>query len=238
MAASDIKLETSGRPLVGVTTVGITTQGAMKAIEVLEAAGYETIVFHAVGTGGRAMEALMKEGVITAVLDLATIEVANEMFDAMLAAGPERLTVAATLGLPQVLCPGAIAILVYGPPDTIPPHFKGRTYVPHSALITDIRLTADEQVAVAHEIARRLQDNVGPCTFMIPSKGFDSYSAEGQSLWDPEADAAFIATLKAELPSTVKVVVRDIDINDPAFAAESAETLIAQMRQAREGIRA
>ncbi|HWE64471.1 MAG TPA: Tm-1-like ATP-binding domain-containing protein, partial [Chloroflexota bacterium] len=85
MAASDVKLETSGHPLVGVTTVGITTQGAMKAIEVLEAAGYETIVFHAVGSGGRAMEALMKEGVITAVLDLATIEVANEMYDAMLA---------------------------------------------------------------------------------------------------------------------------------------------------------
>src|SRR5579871_1400150 len=116
MAESDIRLETGDRPVVGVTTVGITTQGAMKAVEVLQSAGFETIVFHAVGTGGRAMEALMKEGVIKAVLDIATIEVANEMYEALLAAGPERLSVAAKLGLPQVLCPGAVAILVYGPP--------------------------------------------------------------------------------------------------------------------------
>jgi uncharacterized protein (UPF0261 family) len=235
MAASDVELH-ADRPLVGVTTVGITTAGAMTAIEVLEAAGYETIVFHAVGTGGRAMEALMKEGVIKAVLDIATIEVANEMYDAMLAAGPERLTVAARLGLPQVLCPGAIAILVYGPHDSIPDKYKGRQYVPHSPLITDIRLTKEEQVAVAREIARRLQGNRGPCTFFIPTRGFDSYSAEGQTFWDPEADAAFVATLKAELPPDIQVVERDADINDPAFAAELAHTLIAHMRSIQTSV--
>src|SRR5262249_20089551 len=128
MAESDVTLDTKGHPLVGVTTVGITTTGAMKAIEVLEKAGYETIVFHAVSTGGRAMEALMKEGVIRAVLDIATIEVSNEMYRALLAGGPERLTVAASLGLPQVICPGAIAILVYGTPDTIPAEYKDRKY--------------------------------------------------------------------------------------------------------------
>jgi len=231
MADSDVELH-ADRPLVGITTVGITTQGAMKAIEVLESAGYETIVFHAVGTGGRAMEALMKEGVIKAVLDIATIEVANEMYDAMLAAGPERLTVAAGLGLPQVLCPGAIAILVYGSPDSIPDKYKDRQFIPHSPLISDIRLTKEEQVDVAREIARRLQVNRGPCVFLIPSKGFDSYSAEGKAFWDPDADAAFIATLKAELPESVRVVERDTDINDPDFAIEMANTLIAEMRSA------
>jgi uncharacterized protein (UPF0261 family) len=230
MAESDVQLDTGGHPLVGVTTVGITTQGAMKAIQVLEEAGYETIVFHAVGTGGRAMEALIKEGVITAVLDIATIEVANEMYSALLAAGPERLTVAAGRGLPQVLCPGAIAILVYGPPASIPAQYQGRKYIPHSQLITDIRLTRDEQVAVAHELARRLQGNQGPCTFLIPKKGFDAYSAEGQEFWDPEADAAFTATLKAELPASVQVRECDADINDPAFATEMATTLIGAMR--------
>jgi uncharacterized protein (UPF0261 family) len=232
MAESDVKLETGDRPLVGVTTVGITTQGAMRAVELLEAAGYETIVFHAVGTGGRAMEALMKEGVIKAVLDLATIEVSNEMYRALLAGGPERLTVAARLGLPQVLCPGAVAILVYGTPDTIPPQYQGRKYVAHSPMITDIRLTADELVIVAREIARRLRDNVGPCTFLLPRRGFDSYTTEGGPLWDPEADAAFIETLKAELPPSVRVEERDTDINDPAFAAELAGTLVEAMQGA------
>jgi uncharacterized protein (UPF0261 family) len=230
MAESDVGMEAEGHALVGVTTVGITTQGAMKAIEVLENAGFETIVFHAVGTGGRAMEALMKEGVITAVLDLATIEVANEMYDAMLAAGPERLTVASSMGLPQVLAPGAIAVLVYGPPETIPAQYKGRHYIPHSPLITDVRLNKEEQVAVAREIAKRLQGNRGPCTFFIPKKGYDSYSAEGEGFWDPEADAAFVEVLRTELPASVTLVERDLDINDPAFAAELAETLIAHIR--------
>jgi uncharacterized protein (UPF0261 family) len=170
------------------------------------------------------------------VLDIATIEVANEMYDAMLAAGPERLTVAAGLGLPQVLCPGAIAILVYGPPGSIPEKYRDRQYIAHSPLISDIRLTREEQVAVAQEIARRLQGNRGPCTFLIPTKGFDSYSAFGQTFWNPEADAAFIATLKAELPQSVRVIERDTDINDPTFAAEVANTLIAQMRATQPSV--
>jgi hypothetical protein len=142
-----------------------------------------------------------------------------------------RLTVAARLGLPQVLCPGAVAILVYGPPESIPPPYKGRKYIPHSPLITDVRLTGEEQVAVAREIARRLHGARGPITFMIPRKGFDSYSAEGAGFWDPEADAAFVETLKAELPPEVRVVERDLDINHPAFAAEAARRLIEAMRQ-------
>jgi uncharacterized protein (UPF0261 family) len=236
MIDSDIRLETQDRPTVGVTTVGITTEGATKAVEVLNAAGFETIVFHAVGTGGRAMEALMKEGVIKAVLDIATIEVSNEMYHALLAAGPERLTVAAKLGLPQVLCPGAVAILVYGPPETIPLQYKDRKYIAHSPLISDIRLNRDEQVRVAREIAGRLQKNHGPCTFFIPKKGFDTYSAEGAEFWDPEADAAFVSALESELPKSVKVIERDTHINDPAFASEIATVLVEQIRSSTQTV--
>ena len=232
MADSDINIERAVKPLVGVTTVGITTEGAMKAIEVLEENGCETIVFHAVGTGGRSMEELIRQGIIIAVLDIATIEVANEMYDAMLAGGPDRLTVAAGLGLPQVICPGAIAILVYGEPSSVPPPFNTRKLIPHSPLITDVRLNKDEQVAVAKELAKRLQGNTGPCTFMIPRDGFDSYSAVGQGFYDPAADAAFIDALKADLPSSVKVIERDTHIDDPAFATEIALTLVAQMKRA------
>ena len=142
------------KPLVAVTTVGITTDGAMRAIEVLEAAGYETITFHAIGAGGRAMEQLMREGMIGAVLDYATIEVSNQMFDALLAADDARLTTAGKLGLPQVFCPGAIEVLVFGPPETVPSQYRDRTMIRHSPQITDIRLNRAEMIAVAEQVAR------------------------------------------------------------------------------------
>ncbi len=156
MAQANVPMESTEKLLVGVTTVGITTQGAMKAIEVLESAGYETIVFHAVGTGGRAMEQLMEEGVIGAVLDYSTIEVSNEMFDALLAGGEKRLTTAGRLGLPQVLAPGAIEVLVFNEPITVPPPFNTRTLIRHSPQITDVRLNGEEMAKVGKEIADRL----------------------------------------------------------------------------------
>jgi uncharacterized protein (UPF0261 family) len=120
MARAEAQPTQSNKPLVAVTTVGITTQGAMTAIKVLEQAGYETIVFHAIGPGGRAMEQMMREGLIGAVLDYSIIEVSNEMYHALLAGGPERLTTAGKLGLPQVVCPGAVEVLVFNEPETVP----------------------------------------------------------------------------------------------------------------------
>ena len=230
MAESEVKIEIT-KPLVGITTVGITTEGAMEAKRTLEEAGYETIVFHAVGTGGRAMEELMRQGVIKAVLDLATIEITNELYDALLAAGPERLTIAGGLGLPQVLVPGAIAVLVYGAPDTVPAKYRNRKIIAHSPKITDVRITKEEQIAVAHEIARRLKGAKGPAIFMVPTRGYDSYSVEGMGFWEPESDEAFVETLKSELPADIPLIESDRDINDPAFAREIAEKLIELMHR-------
>jgi uncharacterized protein (UPF0261 family) len=227
MAAVEVKLEQGDKPLVGVTTVGITTQGAMKAIELLEAAGYETIVFHAIGPGGRAMEQLMKEGVIGAVLDYSTIEVSNEMYHALLAGGPERLTVAGKLGLPQVLCPGAIEVLVFNEPETVPTKYQDRTLIAHSPQITDVRLNKEEMAEVGREVARRLQHTQTDAVFMIPTAGYDSYAVKGEGFYDPEADAAFVAELKAGLPSNIRIIERATHIEDPAFAAEAVELLIS-----------
>jgi uncharacterized protein (UPF0261 family) len=226
MARATVPMESAEKPLVGVTTVGITTLGAMKAIEVLEAAGYETIVFHAVGTGGRAMEQLMKEGVIGAVLDYSTIEVSNEMFDALLAGGEERLTVAGELGLPQVLAPGAIEVLVFNEPETVPPPFNTRTLIRHSPQITDVRLDAAEMARVGEELAARLQHTTDEAVFIIPTAGYDSYAVEGEGFHDPVADQAFVDALKAGLPENIRVIERDTHIDDPAFATEAAELLI------------
>lgn len=227
MAAVEVKLERGDKPLVGVTTVGITTQGAMKAIELLEAAGYETIVFHAIGPGGRAMEQLMKEGVIGAVLDYSTIEVSNEMYHALLAGGPDRLTTAGKLGLPQVLCPGAIEVLVFNEPETVPARYRDRTLIAHSPQITDVRLNKEEMAEVGREVARRLQHTRTDAVFMIPTAGYDSYAVKGEGFYDPEADAAFVAELKAGLPPNIRVIERDTYIEDPAFAAEAVELLIS-----------
>jgi uncharacterized protein (UPF0261 family) len=226
MAHSPVQMERRAKPLVGVTTVGITTRGAMKAIEVLENAGYETIVFHAIGPGGRAMEQMMREGIIGAVLDYSTIEVSNEIFHALLAGGPDRLTTAGKLGLPQVLCPGAIEVLVYNEPHTVPAPFNTRTLIRHSPQITDVRLNRDEMAQVGREVARRLQFTKSDAVFMIPTAGYDSYAVAGEGFHDPEADNAFVDELKKGLPSNIRIVERSTHIDDPAFATEAAETLM------------
>ncbi len=226
MAHAAVPMEAGDKPLVGITTVGITTQGAMKAIEVLEAAGYETIVFHAVGTGGRAMEQLMEEGVIGAVLDYSTIEVSNEMFKALLAGGDKRLTTAGKLGLPQVLAPGAIEVLVFNEPETVPPPFNTRTLIRHSPKITDVRLNSEEMARVGAEVAKRLQHTSDEAVFIIPSAGYDSYAVKGEGFYDPDADQAFVDALKANLPANIKVIERETHIEDPAFATEAANLLI------------
>ncbi|MCP4167390.1 MAG: UPF0261 family protein [Chloroflexi bacterium] len=226
MAAVKVGLTPGEKPLVAITTVGITTQGAMKAMEVLEAAGFETIVFHAIGPGGRAMEQLMKEGVIGAVLDYSTIEVSNEMHHALLAGGPERLTTAGKLGLPQVVCPGAIEVLVFNEPETVPPRYAGRTLIQHSPKITDLRLNSAEMAEVGTEVARRLSYTTDDAVFMIPTAGYDSYAIAGEGFHDPEADADFVSALEAGLPANFRVVKRDTHIDDPAFASEAAQALI------------
>lgn len=226
MANVDVKLDKGTKPLVAITTVGITTQGAMKAAQVLERAGYETIIFHAIGPGGRAMEQMMKEGIIGAVLDYSTIEVSNDMYHALLAGGPQRLTTAGKLGIPQVLCPGAIEVLVFNEPETVPPPFNTRTLIRHSPQITDVRLNRQEMAEVGKEVARRLQHTTNHALFMIPTAGYDSYAVKGMGFYDPEADAAFVTELKANLPKSIRVVERETHIEDPAFATDAANQLI------------
>ncbi|UCC89906.1 MAG: Tm-1-like ATP-binding domain-containing protein [Anaerolineales bacterium] len=227
MAGVDVKLERGEKPLVAVTTVGITTQGAMKAVQVLEDAGYETIVFHAIGPGGRAMEQMMKEEIIGAVLDYSTIEVSNEMHHALLAGGQERLTTAGKLGIPQVICPGAIEVLVFNEPETVPQKYQGRTLIRHSPQITDLRLNKEEMAEVGGEVARRLQHTRDEAIFMIPTAGYDSYAVEGMGFYEPHADAAFVAELRANLPKNFRIIERDTHIEDPAFATEAAKLLIS-----------
>ncbi len=219
------------KQLIAITTVGVTTPGAMAAKKVLEDAGYETVVFHAVGTGGQAMEQLVKEGDIKGLLDIATVEVINQMLGGFLAATPERMTVATKMGIPQVICPGAIGDVVFGPPEEIPEKFKGRAYAIHSSLFSCVRTTAEEVRALAVEQAKRVNPAKGPVEWFIPMKGFCSHSVEGAPIHDPESDMAYVDELKKQLRDDIPIHTRDTDINDPAFAAEIAKHLIELMKK-------
>jgi uncharacterized protein (UPF0261 family) len=226
MAGIDTRIKTGKDPLIAITTVGITTKGAMEAIRLFSEAGYETIVFHAIGPGGRAMEQMMKEKLIGAVLDLSIIEVSNQMFDALLAGGQQRLSVAGQLGIPQVVCPGALEVLVFNEPCTVPEKYQDRNLVRHSPQITDLRLNGEEMAEVAKEVARRLNFTRDEAFFMIPSRGFDSYAVKGGEFYAPESDRKFIDELRSRLNSNFKVIEMDTHIDDPVFIAEAVKRLL------------
>ncbi|MHC5114967.1 MAG: Tm-1-like ATP-binding domain-containing protein, partial [Planctomycetota bacterium] len=232
MACADVTLADQKRdkPLVGMTNLGVLTEGAMHAVELFRQAGYETIVFHAVGSGGRAMEQMMKEGIIGAVFDYALGEISDEMYDGLRAGGAERLTVAGSLGLPQVICPGGaehIGLMVEA--NTVPEPYRDHLHVFHNPIILAPRLNADEFRAVAREVATRLGSTSGHACFMMPTRGTSRYGIAGGPLHDPAGDAAFLDELRQCLPESVELVEVDLEAEDPAFVKQAVDRLIAMM---------
>lgn len=220
------------KPLIGMSNLGVLTKGAMEAIQYIEEAGYEVIVFHAVGSGGRAMEQMMKEGIIGAVFDYAMGEIADDVWSVLRAGGPDRLTVAGKLGLPQVLCPGGaehLGILVS--PNHVPDEYKNHKYVFHSPIVFVPRLNVEEIQRVADDICQRLQHTKNKAYFMIPKRGVGRYSMEGGALYDPESDAAFFNRLKEKLPKNIEVIEKDNYVEDPAFVKEAVDRLIALIEE-------
>lgn len=222
------KTEASKKPVIGMTNLGVLTEGAIHAIKLFEQRGYEVITFHAVGTGGRAMEQMMREGLITAVFDYALGEIADEVYKCLRAANEHRLTVAAELGLPQVICPGGaehLGIWV-DKPDFVPEKYRDHKYVFHNPYVFVPRLTGDEIRPVAETICDRLKQVKGKCIFMVPEKGVSRYSIEGGSLRDPESDKVFFDTLEQGLPSTVEFQRHDNAAEDTQFVEHAVKSLI------------
>ncbi len=240
MAGTGGPVETGGdaRPVIGVSNLGVLTDGCMHAVELLEKAGCEAIVFHAVGSGGRAMETLMEEGVIEGVFDYALGEISDEVFGALRAGGPDRLTTAGRLGLPQVICPGGaehVGLLV-DEPNVAPDEWADHLLVWHNPMILAPRLKAIELERVAAEVGARLSATTrGDAVFMAPLRGTSRYGIEGGPLRDEAGDAAFFAALRAALPDTVEWVERDRAAEDSAFVEECVERLVA-MVMAKRGV--
>ena len=225
-------MEKGDKPLIGISNLGVLTNGAMKAIEYFEEKGYEVIVFHAVGSGGRAMEQMMKEGIIGAVFDYAMGEIADDVWSVLRAGGPERLSVAGKLRLPQVLCPGGaehLGILVH--PNEVPEEYKDHDYVFHSPVVFVPRLNANEIVRVAKSICDRLSTTQGNAYFMIPRGGVGRYSKVGASLYDKESDDAFFNYLIQHLPKSIKIVDCNEYVEDPAFVKKAVDLLISLIEE-------
>lgn len=229
---SVFELQKTNKPLIGMTNLGVVTKGAIKAINYFEEKGYEVIVFHAVGSGGRAMEQMMKEGIIGAVFDYALGEIADDVWSVLRAGGPERLTVAGKLGLPQVLCPGGaehLGILV--PENTVPEAYASHKHVFHSPIVFVPRLNKQEMAMVADSICARLKHTKNKAYFLLPKKGVGDYSKPGGVLEDKEADTVFFDCLKKGLPRNIEVIERDAYIEDETFVKEAADLLISLIEE-------
>ena len=225
VGAEPVRSVDGTRRLVGATMFGVTTPCVTRARRLLEDRDYEVAVFSANGTGGRTMEKLMEEGVVTAALDVTTTELVDELVGGILSAGPRRLETATRLGLPQVVSVGALDMVNFGPVSTLPERFQGRRIYRHSESVTLVRTTPDECAEVGRVIARKLQGARGPCSVLVPLRGTSAIAAEGRPFHDHEADRALFEALEASLDPEVELVGLDLHINDPEFATALADKL-------------
>jgi uncharacterized protein (UPF0261 family) len=216
------------RPLIAASMFGVTTPAVETARARLAELGYEVLVFHATGAGGRALEALAEARLVSGVLDLTTTELADDLVGGVLSAGPDRLTAAGAAGLPQVIAPGALDMVNFGPPDTVPAQFSGRLFFEHNPTVTLMRTTAAEMAELGARIGRKAAAAAGkgPVEVFWPDRGVSALDADGQPFSDPAADEACRAALDRELAAAGLTLHRiDAHINDPVFATAMADRL-------------
>ncbi|GLQ53142.1 Tm-1-like ATP-binding domain-containing protein [Devosia nitrariae] len=219
------------RPLVGATMFGVTTPGAMAAKARLEEQGYEVIIFHAVGTGGQALEALVAGGYLAGVLDLTTTELADALVGGIFPAHDGRLTMAGKHGVPQVVSLGALDMVNFGPRASVPARFEGRLLYEHNANITLMRTTPEECAVLGRQIGERLAAADAPTRLFIPKAGISAIAVVGGVFHDPDADAALLNGIQEGAGGQVEITELDLDINDSAFAQAMADALVAMMRR-------
>ena len=221
--------EGEDRPVIAATMFGVTTPCVERVRHHFERAGYEVLVFHATGSGGRAMEGLIDGGFITAVADVTTTEWCDELVGGVLSAGPERLDAGARAGIPQVVSVGALDMVNFGPRGTVPDRFADRHFHVHNPSVTLMRTSPAENAKLGEIIAQKLNRARGPVTLMLPLRGVSALDREGQPFHDRAADAALFDALRRALDPKVGLVELDLHINDPLFADAIAEELLSKL---------
>jgi uncharacterized protein (UPF0261 family) len=217
------------KPLIVASMFGNTTPAVEHARSLLEREGYEVLVFHATGNGGRTMEGLIESGLITGVLDMTTTEWADELVGGVLTAGPARLEAAARRGVPAVVVPGCLDMVNFWAPETVPAKFKDRKFYHHNPNVTLMRTNVEENRRLGRIVADKLNSSKGPITVLLPLRGVSMIDSPGGSFWWPEADRALFDALKAALRPDIGVVELDCNINDPVFAERCVQCLLASM---------
>lgn len=219
---------TAKKPLIAATMYGVTTPCVMKAKEYLEQKGYEVIIFHASGTGGRMMESLIKSGIVDGVLDLTTTEWIDEICGGIMAAGPERLDAAALNGVPQVVSVGAADMITFGARESLPERYEGRIVYMHNPAITVVKSNIEENVTFGIKVAQKLNQCTKNATLMLPLRGISMNDKSGSKYYGPEEDQALFLTLKKMIRNPlVEIMEVDAHINDSSFAISAAEKLIS-----------
>jgi uncharacterized protein (UPF0261 family) len=214
------------KPLVGASMFGITMPCVNAARTRLEELGYEVVVFHQTGTGGRSLEELIQARMITAVLDVTTTELADELVGGICPAVPDRLETAGRLGVPQVVTLGALDFVCMGALEKIPVHFSGRTFHRHTPEMVGMRTSPDECAELGRRIARKLNAATGPTALFVPLRGTSLYATAGQVFHDAGADEALFASIRETVDrAKVELHELDLDINDREFALTMADRL-------------
>jgi len=217
------------KPVIVASQFGNTTACVTHARGLLEAAGYEVMVFAATGTGGRTMESLVESGMVSGVLDITTTEWADELAGGVLTAGPTRLEAAARGGVPAIVVPGCLDMVNFGERASVPAKYADRLFYQHNAQVTLMRTNAEECAELGRILASKVNLSTGPVTVLIPLGGISVISAPGQPFYLPEADAALFGELKRNLREGIPVIEYPGNINDPAFAALCVEALTTSL---------
>ena len=217
------------KPLIVASMFGNTTPAVNIAKGILEQAGYEVLVFHCTGTGGKTMESLIESGRIAGVLDLTTTEWADELVGGVFSAGPTRLEAAAKTGTPAIVTPGCLDMVNFWAPETIPQKFSGRTFYRHNPNVTLMRTEVAECRELGRIVASKLNTSTGPVTVLLPLRGVSMIDLDGGPFYLPQANQALFHELKNQLRSDISVIELDCEINAPAFATRCAEELLANI---------
>lgn len=206
------------KPLIAASMFGNTTILVDRCREILTEAGYEVLVFHATGTGGRTMEDLIADGYFAASLDVTTTEWADELVGGVLTAGPTRLDAAATAGIPQVIVPGCVDMANFWARHTVPAKYEDRLFYIWNPNVTLMRTNIEENRQMGRILADKANASSGPVAIFLPLKGVSMLDAPGKEFWWPEANQALFAAIKEHVKPRIPVVEVDANINDEAFA--------------------
>lgn len=218
--------EQKSRPLIAASMFGNTTACVDRARGILEAQGFEVLVFHATGAGGMTMESLIADGYFDGVLDVTTTEWADELCSGVFSAGPHRLEAAAKAGIPQVVAPGCLDMVNFWAPETVPTKYSDRKLFRWNPNVTLMRTDVNESRELGKILAQKINGSNGPVSVLLPLKGLSQLDSEGGEFWWPEADRALFNALRQNLRSEIPVIELDVPINDPKFADRAAEVLL------------